>query len=77
MELGLSGKVALVSGGSHGIGLASARQLAAEGCHVAICSRSLARLDAAVAGPADLRVFLEAEGVKIKKIVDAAGLKPN
>ncbi len=49
MDLGLSGKTALVSGGSHGIGLATARQLAAEGCHVAICSRSQARLEAAVA----------------------------
>ena len=49
MELGLSGKFALVSGGSHGIGLASAKQLAAEGCHVAICSRSQARLDVAMA----------------------------
>src|SRR5215470_17571261 len=49
MELGLRGKFALVTGGSHGIGLASARHLAAEGCHVAICSRSQARLDAAVA----------------------------
>jgi 3-oxoacyl-[acyl-carrier protein] reductase len=48
MELGLSGKFALVTGGSHGIGLATAKQLAAEGCHVAICSRSQARLDAAI-----------------------------
>ena len=48
MDFGLSGKFALVTGGSHGIGLATARQLAAEGCHVAICSRSQQRLDAAM-----------------------------
>jgi 3-oxoacyl-[acyl-carrier protein] reductase len=49
MDFGLSGKFALVTGGSHGIGLASAKHLAAEGCHVAICSRSQGRLDAAMA----------------------------
>src|SRR5690606_17878380 len=48
MNLGLDGKFALVTGGSHGIGLASARRLAAEGCHIAICSRSQERLDAAL-----------------------------
>ena len=31
MDFGLSGKFALVTGGSHGIGLASAKQLAAAG----------------------------------------------
>ena len=49
MDLGLSGKFALVTGGSHGIGLATAKRLASEGCHVAICSRSQQRLDAAMA----------------------------
>jgi len=49
MDLGLAGKRALVTGGSHGIGLATAERLAREGCHVAICSRSQERLDAASA----------------------------
>ena len=49
MNFGLSGKRALVTGGSHGIGLASARKLAAEGCDVAICSRSTQRLEEATA----------------------------
>jgi 3-oxoacyl-[acyl-carrier protein] reductase len=48
MDLGLRGKFALVTGGSHGIGLATAKQLASEGCNVGICSRSQARLDAAM-----------------------------
>jgi NAD(P)-dependent dehydrogenase (short-subunit alcohol dehydrogenase family) len=49
MDLGLSGKVALVTGGTSGIGLAAAQKLAAEGCMVAICGRDKGRLDAAVA----------------------------
>jgi 3-oxoacyl-[acyl-carrier protein] reductase len=40
MNLGLDGKVALVAGGSQGIGRATADLLAAEGCAVAICGRT-------------------------------------
>jgi 3-oxoacyl-[acyl-carrier protein] reductase len=39
MELGLSGKVAIVGGSSRGIGKAIALALAQEGCDVAICAR--------------------------------------
>lgn len=49
MNLGLVGKHALVTGGSHGIGLSTAKRLAAEGCHVAVCSRTRLRLDTAEA----------------------------
>jgi NAD(P)-dependent dehydrogenase (short-subunit alcohol dehydrogenase family) len=42
-------KVALVTGGTSGIGLAAARRLAAEGAHVFITGRSQQRLDEAVA----------------------------
>ncbi len=47
MDLGLVGKVALVAGGSSGLGLAVAKELAAEGAHVAIGARDRGRLAAA------------------------------
>ena len=43
MDLGLSGKVAVVTGGSVGIGLAVAEGLAAEGSHVVLAARGLER----------------------------------
>ena len=47
MELGLSGKTVVVTGGSKGIGLACARVFLAEGARVAITSRMQANLDRA------------------------------
>lgn len=47
MDLGLRDKVAVVTGSSRGLGLASARSLAAEGCRVCLCARTTAQLDAA------------------------------
>jgi 3-oxoacyl-[acyl-carrier protein] reductase len=44
MDLQLNDKVALVTGSSRGIGLAIAHALAAEGCRVAMCARTEARL---------------------------------
>jgi 3-oxoacyl-[acyl-carrier protein] reductase len=47
VDLQLAGKVAIVTGGSRGLGFASARALVAEGCHVAICARGKERLEQA------------------------------
>jgi NAD(P)-dependent dehydrogenase (short-subunit alcohol dehydrogenase family) len=49
MDLQLTGKRALVTGGSRGIGLAIARQLAREGVRVVLAARDQARLDEAAA----------------------------
>ena len=39
MDLGLAGKVAIVTGGSRGLGLAAAHALVAEGANVVVCAR--------------------------------------
>jgi len=47
MDLQLTDKVAIVTGSSRGLGLASARALIAEGCRVCICARGPEQLAAA------------------------------
>jgi len=54
----LAGRVAVVTGGSRGIGLAIARALGAEGAKVAIASRTQRELDTA-------RAVLEGDGVEV------------
>jgi 3-oxoacyl-[acyl-carrier protein] reductase len=48
MNLGLKGKVALLTGASRGIGKACALVLAEEGCNLAVCARKKEALDEAV-----------------------------
>ena len=49
MDLGLEGKIAIVTGGSKGIGRATALALAQEGVDVAICARGVEQLEEAAA----------------------------
>jgi 3-oxoacyl-[acyl-carrier protein] reductase len=53
LELGLNGRIAIVTGGSDGLGRATALRLAAEGCKVAICARREDHLKAAAAAIAE------------------------
>ena len=62
MDLGLAGKVAIITGSSRGLGLASARALVAEGCSACICGRgevalSEAALELAAAAVAPAEVL--------------------
>jgi len=59
MDLKIAGKTALITGGSKGIGRATAGILAAEGCNVVLVSRSaenLAAAKSAIAQKANVRV---------------------
>ncbi|MPY89174.1 MAG: SDR family oxidoreductase [Luteitalea sp.] len=49
MDLHLTEKVAIITGSSRGLGLASAKALAAEGCRVTLCARGAPTLEQAAA----------------------------
>jgi 3-oxoacyl-[acyl-carrier protein] reductase len=72
MELGLTDKVALITGGSSGIGLAIAAKLAAEGCKVAIAGRQQEKLDAAAKEIPGARVFAAdmRDPAQVSRLVD-------
>ena len=81
MDLGLRDKVAVITGSSRGLGLASARSLAAEGCLICLCGRTAsiledARNDVADRAGSDERVIgVEADvstSEGVKAVVDGA-----
>jgi 3-oxoacyl-[acyl-carrier protein] reductase len=83
MDLKLAGKVALITGSSRGIGLATAKALAAEGCRLMLSARSAEQLAEAAAAlrtsgvdvavhPADVSKPDEAEGL-VQAAVTAFG----
>jgi 3-oxoacyl-[acyl-carrier protein] reductase len=61
MDLGISGRVAMVAAASKGIGRAVATALAREGCRVSICARDRAALEAA-----RLQILEEAPGAAVR-----------
>lgn len=75
MDLGLKGKTALITGGSRGIGLGTARMLAQEGCNLHLAARSAADLDAARDRiTADNRVTVHCHAVDLSVASNAAAL---
>ncbi len=70
MELGLKGKVAVVTGGTEGIGRATALQLAKEGANVAICARTKEAVDATAAEIAKLGVQALGVAADMSKAAD-------
>jgi len=72
MELGLSGRKALVTAATRGIGLAIAKQLADQGVDLAICARAAGGLESA-------KKDLESRGVRVftkaLDVADGAGLR--
>lgn len=61
MDLGLTGRAYVVSGGSRGLGLATAHCLVEEGAFVVVLARSASDVDAAVAGLGPAAVGLAAD----------------
>ena len=81
MDLGLAGKVAIVTGGSRGLGFAAAKALVAEGAHLVVCARGAEALKSAAddlqaSAPSGARVTFVAADVSAEagnqKVVDTA-----
>ena len=69
MDLQLTDKIAIVTGSSKGLGLATARALVEEGCRVTICARGEATLNQAAA---DLNALARANGRVLAVAADLA-----
>lgn len=73
MELGLSGRRAIVTGGSKGIGFEVAAELAREGVHVAICARNADEVAAAGEGLRGYGVTVHAQAVDVTQAEQVTG----
>jgi 3-oxoacyl-[acyl-carrier protein] reductase len=73
MDLGISGRTALVMGGSRGIGRGIATALVREGARVALASRSRERLDEAAAEIGGDTAVLEADATDLDRLAELPG----
>src|SRR4029450_8972878 len=74
MDLGLRGKIALVTGANRGIGLAIAMELAREGCDLAVCGRGADTLSPAAERIRALGVRVAAIQADVLSAADAQRL---
>ena len=79
MDLSLTDRIAIVTGSSRGLGLASARALVAEGCRVCMCARGSERLaeaalevEAAARRP-NMILAVQAEGLVERRVTRVVG----
>src|SRR5215467_9741179 len=77
MHLGLTDKIAIVTGSTRGLGFASAKALLSEGCNVTICARgeeglasAVAELRGAVEGGAGRLLAIQADVSTDKGVAD-------
>jgi 3-oxoacyl-[acyl-carrier protein] reductase len=74
MDLKLTGKVALITGSSRGIGLATAKAFAAEGCRLVLSARSAEQLTEAEAGLRASGVLVTSHVADVSQPEEAASL---
>jgi 3-oxoacyl-[acyl-carrier protein] reductase len=74
MDLKLTGKVALITGSSRGIGLATAKAFAAEGCRLMLSARSAEQLAEAEASLRASTANVAVHAADVSKPDEAAGL---
>ena len=74
MDLKLAGKVVLITGSSRGIGLATAKAFAAEGCRIMLSARSAEQLHDAEAELRGTGAVVAAHGADVANPADSARL---
>src|SRR6476620_1706726 len=74
MDLKLAGKVALITGSSRGIGLATAKAFAAEGCRLMLSARSVEQLAKAAAAIRMSGVEVAAHAADVSRPDEATAL---